>query len=234
MHGLLDSWSLNTSPLAKMDPEVYVRSGDAHLWSFDMDGVPHQPPLSCQMCPNPRFPGPSIVVFMGCWKRSDSQHEQTLKGTNVTQKQDWKYSQNIEEMVKVWGHFFLKALPLSWKASRGMDGMYLKHFSTAVEGSFRLLCSHICELDSWMLRENYSLMCGGPDCTAASPYTIQTLPLRPIKDRSCHFFTVTRTRNDSWPITVQVCWQKLSKLQGWMGSMFPTKNSWSDHRQNIQ
>lgn len=49
---------------------------------------------------------------------------------------------------------FLKALSLSWKLSRGMDGMYFKHFSTAVEGSSRLLCSHICELDSWMLRDN--------------------------------------------------------------------------------
>lgn len=94
-----------------------------------------------------------------------------------------------------------------------MDGMYFKHFSTAVEGSSGLLCSHICELDSWMLRENYSLICGEPDWTAASPYTIQTLPLRLIKDRSFHlffFFTVTWTRNDSWLITVQVGWQKLS------------------------
>lgn len=90
-------------------------------------------------------------------------------------------------MVKVWGKFLLKVLPLSWKPSRGMDGMYFKHFSTAVEGSSGLLCSHICELDSWMLRENYSLICGEPDWTAASPYTIQTLPLRLIKDRSFHF-----------------------------------------------
>lgn len=63
-----------------------------------------------------------------------------------------------------------------------MDGMYFKHFSTAVEGSSRLLCSHICGLDSWLLRENYSLICGEADWTTASPYTIQGLQLRLIKD----------------------------------------------------
>lgn len=130
-----------------------------------------------------------VGIIMGCWKHTDIQHQQPLKGTNRTKNWD-SLSENTlkaSKMVKVWGKFFLKAL-LSWKPSRGMDGMYFKHFSTAVEGSSRLLCSHICELDSWMLRENYSLICGEPDWTAASPYTIQTLPLRLIKDWSFLFF----------------------------------------------
>lgn len=43
-------------------------------------------------------------------------------------------------------------------------------------------CFVVCKLDSWMLTENYSFICGEPDWTAASPYTIQGLPLRLIKD----------------------------------------------------
>lgn len=72
-----------------------------------------------------------------------------------------------------------------------MDGMYFKHFSTAVEGSSRLLCSHICGLDSWMLRENYSLICGEADWTAASPCTIPGPAIAPDQRLITAFFTAT-------------------------------------------
>lgn len=62
-----------------------------------------------------------------------------------------------------------------------------------------------------MLRENYSLMCGEPDCTAASPYTIQTLPLRLIKDRSCHFLQ----------------WLELEMIHGWSQFRFVDRSSQS-------
>lgn len=63
-----------------------------------------------------------------------------------------------------------------------MNHVFFKLLFTAVDGSSRLLCSHICELDSWMFGENYSLICGEPDWKTALPYQIQTLRLRLIKD----------------------------------------------------
>lgn len=99
---------------------------------------------------------------------------------------------------------FLKAPPPNWKPSRGMDGMHFKRCSTAAEGSSGLLCSHICEPDSWMLRENYSLMGAEPDWTAASPYTSQGPPLLLIKDRWLHFFYSRWVQDDPWLITVHV------------------------------
>jgi len=63
-----------------------------------------------------------------------------------------------------------------------MNHVFFKPLATAVDDSSRLLCSHICELDSWMFGENYSLICGKPDWRTALPYQPQTLLLRLIKD----------------------------------------------------
>lgn len=63
-----------------------------------------------------------------------------------------------------------------------MNWVFFKLCFTAVDGSSRLLCSHICVLDSWIFGENYSLSCDEPDWKTALLYQIQTLLLRLIKD----------------------------------------------------
>lgn len=63
-----------------------------------------------------------------------------------------------------------------------MNHVFFKLLFAAADGSSRLLCSHICELDSWIFGENYSLICGKPDWKTALPYQIQTLQLSLIKD----------------------------------------------------
>lgn len=94
-----------------------------------------------------------------------------------------------------------------------MNHIFFQLLLTAVDGSSRLLSSHICMLDSWIFGENYNLICGKPEWRTALLQQILKLQLR-TDQRSC--FCNEHNLKDWWLITKQ----QLSRCPGQNRSNF--------------